>query len=250
MNLILFEPEEIEPENIIFLQSDDPRSFHLKKILKAEKGSSFRAGIINGPRGSASICSISEAGVEISFSPEAETGALYPITLILGLSRPPTIKKILKEATALGAGRFILCGTENGERSYIQSSALKPGKIRELLIEGAQQAYCTMLPEVEICGHISSAVKMINSPNQAEALLALDNCEPEISLARFWQNEKTTEITSAVLAVGSERGWNDNERRRLREAGFRLCGIGSRVLRTETASITGTAVCLAGLGFI
>jgi RsmE family RNA methyltransferase len=256
MNLILFEQHELSGNNYeITLTSKDLRSIHLKKILKADEGTILDAGIINGRQGKAIVYKISNDEYHLSFTPETEPEALYPLTLLLGLSRPPTVKKVLKEATALGIERFILCGTENGEQSYRQSSALQPDKIREVLIEGAQQACCTMLPEVSVEHSLRYAVELINTDKKRPVKIGLDNYEPEMSLTSYLNLPETIETlkrrhNKIILAVGSERGWTDGERQRLRDYGFTLLSLGTRVLRTETASIAGSAVCLSGMGLL
>ncbi len=255
MNLILFDNNEIlcRGENSpaeITLNIADQRAVHILKILKGTNGSQFDAGIINSKRGKAIIESISEEAIHLSFTPEVDPVGLFPLTLLLGLSRPPTVKKVLKEATALGVGRFILCGTENSERSYRDSSALKPEKIREVLLEGIQQAVCTMLPETTMEHSLKYAIESVTPAQPGTLLIALDNYEATISLTEYWQSRRTEGTTETILAVGSERGWTDKERTRLRDAGFTLCSLGPRVLRTETASIAGTALCLSGMGVI
>lgn len=252
MNLILFEQTEIDHDLQINLLAADTRAVHLKNILKAETGTIFEAGVVNGKRGKAVINSITAGNIEVTFKPEIEPSGLHPVTLILGLSRPPTVRKVLKEATALGICRFILCRTENGERSYLQSSGLKPEKLHELFIEGAQQAFCTMLPEAELCGSLKKAVELTVSKNTGAHLLALDNIEAVMPLSEYWkqQSGRKNLPSRLVIAVGSERGWTDTERNALKTAGYTLCSLGERVLRTETASIAGAAICLSGMGLI
>ena len=63
-----------------------------------------------------------------------------------------------------------------------------------------------------------------------------------------WPTEPDVGDVPLVLAVGSERGWTSAERDRLRAAGYRLVGMGSRVLRTETAVIGALAVIKAATG--
>jgi len=257
MNLLLFERGELKTDGYtIELQNKDPRSVHLRTILKASEESVFDAGIIDGEMGKARICSITAAGLQIEFSPEKESPELYPLVLLMGLARPPTVKKVLKEATALGVKEFILCGTDTGERSYRSSSVLKPESIKETLIEGAQQAVCTRLPAVTIEHSLRCALEHFYppEPGQEYRLIGLDNYEAELSLTDFWKLQTDSGSSSVqkttVLAVGSERGWTDRERIRLRESGFTLASLGSRVLRTETASIAGLSVCLSGMGLI
>jgi RsmE family RNA methyltransferase len=252
MNLILFEQNETDENLRINLKKTDNRAVHLIRILKAEAGTIFEAGIINGKRGKAIISDITDDKIKLTFVPENSPSGLHPVTLILGLSRPPTVRKVLKEATALGVCRFILCRTENGERSYLQSSGLKADKLRELFIEGAQQAFCTNLPDVEICDSLSKAVRLAGRLEAADIKIALDNVEAGVSLTEFWRARLINNVktTGTVLAVGSERGWTDSERKILRINEFTFASLGERILRTETASIAGTAICLSGMGLI
>ena len=254
MNLILFEADELKNDTRISLSPKDLRSVHIRKILRAKPGDKLEAGIINGKTGMALIEKTDKSGTDLVFTPGAPPAGLHPVSLLLGLSRPPTVKKVLKEATALGVNRFILCGTENGEKSYRKSSLLSDGNIRRVLIEGAQQACCTILPQVSI--HYSlkqgtEAAEAVFEKTSAGHLIALDNYEDEFSLTEYWsrQKDKAGKLP-VILAVGSERGWTDGERQLLRNRGYTLCSMGKRVLRTETASVAGTALCLSGMGLI
>ena len=51
-----------------------------------------------------------------------------------------------------------------------------------------------------------------------------------------------------IAAIGSERGWTDNERRLLEQAGFVRCGMGERIMRTETAVTVAGAIILNSMG--
>ena len=51
-----------------------------------------------------------------------------------------------------------------------------------------------------------------------------------------------------TLAIGSERGWTEGEVDLLEERGFRMAGLGRRILKTETAAVAAVALLLARLG--
>jgi RsmE family RNA methyltransferase len=51
-------------------------------------------------------------------------------------------------------------------------------------------------------------------------------------------------------AIGSERGWTDNERSLFKEAGFAWCSMGIRVLRTETAATVAMSLILQSMGLL
>jgi RsmE family RNA methyltransferase len=81
---------------------------------------------------------------------------------------------------------------------------------------------------------------------------ALDNVFSEAPLVKFCKeqlahNDCGGETRHVIAAVGNERGWTDNERAVLKKAGFTLCGIGERVLRTETACAAAVALILSAL---
>ena len=80
--------------------------------------------------------------------------------------------------------------------------------------------------------------------------VALDNIEPTASLQGFLSSKfSADEVKRAgvVAAIGSERGWTDNERQLFRKKGFTLCSMGERVLRTETAATTAVAIILSNM---
>jgi RsmE family RNA methyltransferase len=257
MNLILFDENEILRKNSnstaeILLPLTDPRAIHIIKILKAAEGSRIDAGIVNSKRGKAVVEKITSDAMMLIFMPETDPAGLFPLTLLLGLSRPQTIKKVLKEATALGVNRFLLPRTDLGERSYAESSALKPEKLHALFIEGAQQAFCTSIPECRIEISLESAIRTVKADSSTPRLIALDNYEAVTTLTDYWKHAapQPDPAIQTVLAIGSERGWTDRERDILKTASFTLASIGERVLRTETAAIAGTALCLSGMGYI
>ena len=77
--------------------------------------------------------------------------------------------------------------------------------------------------------------------------------ESEVSLNKFLMQQEaelkragaSLQEVGVVAAIGSERGWTAAERRLFCEAGFTLCSMGQRVLRTETAATTATAIILS-----
>ena len=255
MNLILFDKSELNKKQgqkktiNINLSRKDPRAIHIVKVLKTEQGGGFDAGIINGSIGKAVLEESNPEILRLNFRPLKTPAGLYPLTLIMGLSRPQTVKKVIREGTALGISRFIFSVTEKGEKTYSDSGVLKPESLRKLFIEGAQQAFCTELPEAVICDSIALAVKTAAQPASGVSLIALDNYEAVIPLSEFWKNSGAS-TESVVLAVGSERGWSTRERDIFRDSGYTLASLGPRVLRTETAVITGSSICLSGMGCI
>ncbi|MGE3982761.1 MAG: 16S rRNA (uracil(1498)-N(3))-methyltransferase, partial [Dehalococcoidia bacterium] len=102
-------------------------------MLRLSEGDSFLAGIVDGLIGRATLRSIDAEALAIDFEPERESPPLDPITLIVGLPRPQTAKKVLHEATAMGVQRIHFVRSDLGERSYAHSPLWKAGEYRRHL---------------------------------------------------------------------------------------------------------------------
>ena len=238
MNLILFSREEARRP----LPLSDPRAVHILRTLRRRPGDRFDAGIIDGPRGKATLTSVGERELAFSLETGATPPPLFPLTLIVGIPRPQTARQILREATALGVEALWMTGTERGEGSYRASRLWTTGEYRRHLVAGAEQAFCTRLPLVRLFDDLDASLAALDERGER---LALDNYEATASLANL-----TIRAPSASLAVGSERGWAPAERLALRAHGFVLVHLGRRVLRTATACTAGIALTLAGMGLI
>jgi RsmE family RNA methyltransferase len=50
------------------------------------------------------------------------------------------------------------------------------------------------------------------------------------------------------MAIGSERGWSEREVALLTARGFAMCALGTRILKTETATVVAAALALQAMG--
>jgi len=235
VNLILFRQDEIHRP----LSLDDPRAIHILRTLKRRPGDELDVGVVDGPKGKARLVRIEQKRIILDFALSEKPPGLHPVTLIAGLPRPQIARRILREATVLGVSGMEFIATDRGEKSYSRSRLWSQGEYLRYLMEGAQQAFSTRLPSVQLFG---SLPECLASHRSGSDRIALDNYEPTIPLREY-----TPSTGSCLLAVGSERGWSDAERDILRGEGFTLAGLGKRVLGVETACIAGISLILARL---
>jgi len=240
LNIILFEEENI-PKKISI---KDERAKHILKILKLKTGDEFSCGLVNSHSGIGSITSIDPDWIYFSWKKTADPEPLYPLTLLIGYTRPISSKRILREAASLGVSKIIFTGTDTGEKSYRNSNLWK-GEYRKYLIDGAQQAASTGVPDVEFYRDLDEFLKNEISHNTGVIGIVLDNVEPEVKLSEYNPGKK-----SCLLSIGSERGWSERERKLFKKYNFVFAGLGKRVLRTETASTAGIALLVARMGLI
>ena len=236
MNLILFEKEEFGS----IIPGYDPRAKHIRRTLKFKVGDSFESGIINGEIGKATIKLLDKTQMIVEFIAEAPKTQSFPVILIVGLTRPQIAKHIMRESASMGIEQLWFYPTELGEKSYLESDLWQEEKYRSHLIKGAGQGFTSNLPNVRIFDSLQQVI--IEFPKDYEKI-TLDNVRPKNSLTGF----KFTKDKVAIL-LGSERGLTDKERDLLEENDFIMLKMGARVLRTDTACISGITLVLSKLG--
>lgn len=237
MNLVLLEPAELARP----LPLADRRARHILDVLRRAPGDTFDAGVIDGPRGKATLTAVNATALTFSFQETTPAAAPDPIALIVGLPRPQTARDILRDATTLGVGTLHFVRTEKGDANYAQSALWTAGEWRRYALAGAEQAFATRLPAITPGQSLADAVAALPA---GSIRVALDNYEAtsplgEIALPRG---------AHVTLAIGGERGWSGAERDLLRARGFVLAHLGARVLRTETAVTAALAIVRARLG--
>ena len=250
MNLILFETYEIGKA----LSRRDERTIHLTKVLRKKTGDTFEAGLIDAGRG---IGTIGKIGIDgsLAFSVEVQSppAPRLPIRLAVGFPRPIQVRRLLRDLSSLGVEAIDLFGTELGEKSYRDTKLIEDGGARTALLEGAAQSRDTTLPALHVFPSLENWLQdrqwekdfegRTASHRAPPLLIAADNVRAEGAMSRL-----TPTMRPVVLAIGSERGWSDNERDLLESAGFLRLSLGSRALRTETACVAATVLAIEKIG--
>ena len=235
MNRILFEKDEIRDGVATF---GGERAEHVMNVLHGEVGQMLKTGEIDGLVGTSVITAISCLPSSVS-SPTVTVScshtekSLQPwVDLILAPPRPRVMKRLLPQLAAMGVGRIFLVGAKKVEKDFWGATLLKPENYRPLLIDGLMQAGTSILPTLEtrrnfrkfvkeeLDGLWPEAKRIVAHPYGAQSM-AIDSCRQQ----------------SVLLAIGPEGGWTDEEVALLEEHGFARYSLGSRILRTDTATV-------------
>jgi RsmE family RNA methyltransferase len=232
VNLILIEQNEMGDDGTVCLFGS--RARHILGVLKALPGMSVRVGLINGPRGQATVLELSADRVVLGCAFE-ETAPPDPrIDLLLALPRPKVMRRLWAQLAAIGVGRIILTNASKVERVYFDTHVLQPETYRPLLIEGLQQAQDTQVPEVTIRKQFKILVE-----DELDILfpyggrLLADPVAPNRIRDLIFDDPGMR----VLVAVGPEGGWTDYETDLLKRHGFRPVSMGRRTLRTDTACV-------------
>ncbi len=234
MNLILLHADEVDADGRCELTGN--RARHVRKVLKADVGKTLRIGLINGPLGTGEVDRVDSGHIGIKCIFEADVLPKPRIDLLLAMPRPKVMKRLWAQLAALGVGRIVLLRADKVERYYFDSHVLEPDFYNELLIEGLQQARCTHLPEVLIRPLFKPFVEDELDPVFGDHLKLLADPSGKKRLGDFFAS--TADFERTILAIGPEGGWTPYELDRLQERGFQLFGMGRRILRTDTATVS------------
>lgn len=221
-----------EKVSFLNLPADGETGSHITRVLNAQEGDSIDIGVRNGPKGKATLLSLNKQNLKLSIKWDDDHPTdLFPISLLVGLSRPQTCRKILEQASALGVSNMHFFVSDKSEPSYRDSRLWKTKEWEEKIQKGVEQAFSTFIPECKIWSNLDECLA---SQSGSSIRIALDNYE---SSGTFPCSPQRDKIDHYTIAVGAERGWSDNERQRLRNSGFLLLSLGPRVLRQETAVV-------------
>jgi RsmE family RNA methyltransferase len=228
LNFLLLHRDEVDGHGVAILRGR--RAEHVRTVLRAEPGQRLRAGIVDGPLGTATVQDVSDEHVTVATActEEPPTGG---DVLLLAVPRPKVLLRMLAHAAALGFQRIVLFRSWRVEKSHLQSTAMEPATQREHLLLGLEQAGRTRLPRVEFFP--------LFKPFVEDALPTLD-----LPALRFVGHPAAPTPTHRLelprnapfaLLLGPDGGLIPYEVDALRTAGFVPVSSGPHPLRTETA---------------
>jgi len=227
VNRILFERSEIVGDTVTF---GGVRAEHVLKVLHGEVGQVLKTGEIDGPIGNGEIVAIT--GGEVTVRVNHGTPSLRSwVDLILAPPRPRVMKRLLPQLATLGVGRIILVGAEKVEKDFWGATLLKAENYRPLLIDGLMQAGTSILPTLETWKSFNRFLR--------EGLPELQHTNRIVAhpSSSFSPVALPASPLPLLLAIGPEGGWTEVEVGQLEGAGFVRYSLGSRILRTDTATI-------------
>lgn len=220
-------------EDIAIITSSEQH--HLRNVLRLELGDTIR--IVDG-KGSICIGEIYKINAEATeakvLSRSFHERNTPFLTLFQGLPKNDKMELILQKTTELGVTQIVPMSTE---RSLHEPSVNRFERWHRVVLSATKQSGRAWLPE------LSEIEKFEDCLNALQKFA--------LSLI-FWENEKEqhikavlrekTEVESIAFLIGPEGGFTNEEVYAAIENGCIPVNVGSNILRTETAAITGIAI--------
>jgi len=223
-------------------------ALHLARVLRAEVGQEFDIATGDAVR-RGKISSISGDRVEFALGEEQAVRAAPQVTLALAIFKFDRMEWAIEKCTEIGTARIIPVIARRTD-THLASAALKRHeRWQRIALQAAEQSRRAAPPE------IAAPVKLRDLGSAGVSLTARPEAgatTTRVVLAESEDNRRLRDAlqahsTEAILAIGPEGGWTDDELQWFRESGWAAASLGDTILRAETAAIVAATLALDAL---
>jgi 16S rRNA (uracil1498-N3)-methyltransferase len=221
----------------------DEAAHHLGRVLRAEPGQVYE--LSDGA--SVRLGRIEKATrdtIEFSLGETvAARASRLETTLFLSIVKFDRFEWALEKATELGVNAVVPLSAARSEKALVAAAVKRAERWRKILVESAQQARRLRAPTLSTIEKVGEAFeKCSGKAEQGSGVHVMLSERPDARpLKEILASYPEHSISRAVLAIGPEGGWTDEEFEAARPGGFMAASLGSNILRTETAVAAGLA---------
>ncbi|KQL20575.1 16S rRNA (uracil(1498)-N(3))-methyltransferase [Cytobacillus solani] len=212
---------------------------HIARVMRMKEGDQI---ICVTPLNKSAVCAIAEITDEQVITEVVQwisgTSELpIEVTIVSGLPKGDKLEWIIQKGTELGAFQFIPFISARSVVKWDEKKAEKKlERWQKIAKEAAEQSHRTILPKVKSPINIKSLIKI--SEDFDYKLIAFEEEAKQGEASVLSKILAEMEKGQTLLFVfGPEGGLTEQEVSSLREHGFCSCGLGPRILRTETAPL-------------
>ncbi|MFE8696741.1 16S rRNA (uracil(1498)-N(3))-methyltransferase [Cytobacillus sp. FJAT-53684] len=212
---------------------------HIVRVMRMKENDQI---ICVDPLKKAAICTIAEITdeqvvAEVVQWIEKSSELPIDITIVSGLPKGDKLEWIIQKGTELGAYKFLPFISARSVVKWDEKKAAKKiDRWQKIAKEAAEQSHRTSLPEVMSPLQIKSLLKISEGYNHKLIAFEEEAKQGEASVLSKTL-AKIEKGQSLMIVFGPEGGLTEQEVALLKENGFESCGLGPRILRTETAPL-------------
>ena len=207
---------------------------HMTHVMRMREGDAVRVVDGIGNSYDALITSITRQAATCRITAHAQRlhEPARALTLAAGmLKNPSRFDYLVEKAAEIGVVRIVPLLTGRTIPRHAKTE-----RWQKLCVAAMKQSGRSVLPEVRQPQPFSEFISSCGG----DALKLIPHEQAEIPLTR----SRTPGDGPAVVCIGPEGGFSDEEVAMAREAGFQPVSLGARRLRTETAAIVACAIVL------
>lgn len=204
------------------------------KVLRMTAGETITLCDGQGHEAEGTIESVAPGQVQVALG-DVKASSSEPTlkcSVYMGFPKADKFEHVVQKATELGAYEIIIFPCARSiSKPDAKSLSKKLERWQKIAISAAEQCGRGYIPQVLTLPSFDEAVRRA--------------CKAEFS-ALFYENEHTLSLrraveekpfTTAALMTGPEGGLTDAEVQAAHDAGMKVCSLGPRILRCETAPL-------------
>ena len=230
MTRFFISPEELQSKQILLTGENANHA----KVLRLKAGEEV---LVCDGCGNECVCVVVQIGakdveLEVRHRMESQSEAAVRVSVYVAFPKADKLEHVIQKATELGAYEIIAfpssrCVSRPDEKSL----GKKVERWQKIAASAAEQSGRGRIPRV------------LTLPSYAAALERAAQAEKAIL---FYENEQSTTLRMALeegeaktfsLLTGPEGGLDMKEVEQAEKAGLRICTLGKRILRCETAPL-------------
>ena len=224
-----------------FLTIEDDESKHILRVLRKSEGELIWVADGVDRAYEAVIRSIHPQSVECEIlsvherlnEPEIEVSLAVAV-----LKNPSRMEWLIEKGTELGIRRFIPVATS---RSVAQSS--KENRWKKIALSAMKQSGRCYLPQIYPLTEMDSVISHASVFDLK--VIPYENTDEALFIAEALRHRQKP--TSALIVIGPEGGFTEEEIHAAERGGFVQVSLGKRRLRTETAALVASAWVIGNL---
>ncbi len=230
MTRFFVSPEELQAERVLLTGENANHA----KVLRLKAGEEV---LVCDGCGNECICTVAQIGakdveLEVLRRMDSQSEAAVQVSVYVAFPKADKLEHVIQKATELGAYEIVAfpssrCVSRPDEKSLSK----KLERWQKIAASAAEQSGRGRIPQV------------LTLPSYAAALERAAMADKAIL---FYENEQSTTLRMALeegaaktfsLLTGPEGGLDVREVEQAEKAGLRICTLGKRILRCETAPL-------------
>ena len=220
-------PEELGSDHIQLVGENASHA----KVLRLKAGEQV---LVCDGEGAECLCAVvdSDWNLEVLERRASDTEPAVKVSIYMAFPKADKLEHVIQKATELGAYEIVAfpsarCVSKPDEKSLKK----KLERWQKIAASAAEQSGRGRIPEVVVLGSFAEA---LNRGVQTDLPML------------FYENERATTLhmalsagkyKSAALLTGPEGGLEEKEVQKAMDAGWKVCTLGKRILRCETAPL-------------
>jgi len=212
---------------------------HITRVMRMNEGDKLYIVFEDAKAASGKISQITDSFVEADIVDLENQDKELPVYIAIasGLPKGDKLEWIIQKGTELGASEFIpFIASRSVVKWESRKEAKKLERWNKIAKEAAEQSHRQVLPIIHRPHTLKELIQYSN--NFDWKIVAYEEAAKEgekSNLVRIIQSAKPKD--KFLIVFGPEGGITVPEKKELTTYGFEICGLGPRILRTETAPL-------------